>query len=82
MRRHTYHETRLDEPRRRQPQKLKPRCVVCGCTDETPCIDQPYGTCWWTYVDERSAAGLCSKCARLPLAELERCVQFSFAGQI
>lgn len=60
-----------------EPEK---RCVVCGCTNHTPCIGGPMGTCWFTHLDEVSCAGLCSQCAALPLAELERCVQFVFAG--
>lgn len=67
----------MSRKHKREPEK---RCVVCGCTNSEPCIGGPMGTCWFTYLDEVSNAGLCSKCAAVPLADLERCVQFSFAG--
>ncbi len=33
-------------------------CKVCGCTWETPCIDEKWGSCWWMDHDET----ICSHC--------------------
>lgn len=33
-------------------------CQKCGCTWETPCIDEKWGCCWWMDHDET----ICSHC--------------------
>lgn len=33
-------------------------CKKCGCTWETPCIDEKWGSCWWMDRDET----ICSHC--------------------
>lgn len=41
------------------------KCKVCGCTDNDPCYNPKYGTCWW--VDDTHE--LCSHCADKEIAE-------------
>lgn len=35
-------------------------CQKCGCTWETPCIDEKWGCCWWVWVDHDET--ICSHC--------------------
>lgn len=44
------------------PRYAEPTCTVCGCTEFTPCIGGPAGTCWWVSLDRKTKAGLCSSC--------------------
>lgn len=39
-------------------------CKICGCTDNDPCFNEDYGTCWW--VD--GSHELCSHCAKPDIA--------------
>ena len=33
-------------------------CNVCGCTWESPCVNEKLGSCWWMDHDET----ICSHC--------------------
>lgn len=37
-------------------------CLVCGCTDETPCYDEAHGPCFWI------TSNVCSACIDKPEA--------------
>ena len=48
-------------------------CKKCGCTDDDPCFNPIYGTCWW--VDDSHT--LCSHCADVVIAmdpETKHCI--------
>ena len=48
-------------------------CKICGCTDNNPCYNPEYGTCWW--VDDTHE--LCSHCADSEIANhpaTEHCI--------
>jgi hypothetical protein len=37
-----------------------PTCVVCGCTENAPCLADY--SCFWVTMNSKTNAGLCSEC--------------------
>ena len=44
------------------------RCILCHCTDATPCVDEHGGACWWEDQSQRI-------CSFHPQAEIKRAVE-------
>jgi hypothetical protein len=57
-------------PRLLQVQEIaSPACVVCGCTEYTPCVTGN-GPCAWAALNREGDYGLCTACLAMPLEEM------------
>lgn len=47
--------------------RTEPTCIVCGCTEYTPCDSDGFGTgCAWVFVNQVTNEGLCTGPRCLP----------------